>query len=340
MTDDDLAFEEIEDVMSDKLGRVLTLADIHALPPPEPLIEGALGFRSAVIMVGATGSNKTFAVIGMGCSVATGKPWLGHHVAMTGHVIFVVGEGAYGLGGRIAAWEEENEAKLNPEMVTFVLKPASLKDPIFWEALTKLAVDRDAVLVVLDTFSSLAPEADETKDAAPVMRYLSDLSMDIDGTAVLVHHTGWGPQNRARGGSQFESNADEVIVLEKQEPDNPETLVCIRRKKVKEGPAGAETWVRRVPVGRSAVLEVADVPASEKGPRPAMRKEILTLVTAEPWQHTKTDVRARVGGKPTIFNEVWNQLTGMPTPSIVARSVKRDGDRQESERWGPPRREE
>ena len=41
-------------------------------------------------------------------------------------------------------------------------------------------------MVVLDAFSSLAPDADETKDAALVIRRLSDLSAEINGAAGQV----------------------------------------------------------------------------------------------------------------------------------------------------------
>lgn len=248
-----------------KLGRVLDLAGLAALPDPEPLIEGVLTYRSAVLMVGATGTNKTFTALGMACSVATGKPWLGRAVALTGPVVYVVGEGAFGLKHRIAAWQEHNGATVPPGSMRFALRPASLADPEFWAALADLVRELSARLVVLDTFSSLAPDADETTDAARATRYLADLAADNDCTAILVHHTGWGPQDRARGGSQLEANVDEVLVLKKADPEDPNSQVSIKRKKVKDGPAGAEIWVERVEVGPSVVLSETSGPEETKG---------------------------------------------------------------------------
>ncbi|MEV0811230.1 AAA family ATPase [Micromonospora sp. NPDC050200] len=328
--EDDDAFEEIS-----PLGRVLTLSDLMKLPAPEPLIKGLVSHRSAVLMVGATGSNKTFAVVGLGCSVATGKPWLEHKVAVRGHVVFVVGEGAHGLAGRIAAWEEHHGVEVPHRRVSFVLKPTSLMDPAFWDHLTRHAQEKRAALVILDTFSSLAPEADETKDAATVMRRLSDLAAEIDGTAVLVHHTGWGPQDRARGGSQFESNADEVLVMEKLEPTNPTTVVSLRRKKTKEEESGRTVNVRRKLVGRSAVLEVVegDTPqkSAVKDKREAVKREILDLLEADPYVFTKTQARFEVSGKVDIFNEVWRGLEDGGL--ILSRVEKKDDDRQAQRYW-------
>ena len=324
------------DSIGDALGRVLTLRDLESLPPPEPMIEGMLSHRSAVLMVGATGSNKTFAAVGMGCSVATGVPWLGHRVAVKGHVIFVVGEGAHGLAGRVAAWKEANHTGLRADAVTFVLKPASLTDPAFWEALTRLAKEKGAVLVILDTLSSLAPDADETKDAATIVRHLSDLSMDIDGSAMLVHHTGWGPQNRARGGSQFESNADEVLVLEKVDPENPNTVISIKRKKVKEQESGAVTHVRRKLVGASAVLEVVDKDTEPKASgaaqtRERVKREIMRNLEADPYEYTKTDMRQEVKGKGDIFNEVWDDLVNREW--IVSKRDRKEDDTRAQTYW-------
>jgi hypothetical protein len=290
-------------------------------------------------MVGATQSNKTFVSVGLGLSVATGKPWLGHRVAVKGHVVFVIGEGAHGLAGRIAAWETEHGVTVPHRRVSFVLKPASLTEPFFWEALAVHAKERRAKLVILDTMSSLAPGADETKDAAAIMRAMSDLVSDIDGSAILVHHTGWGPQDRARGGSQFESNADEVIVTEKTgDKDDKNPVVTIKRKKVKESEAGRVIQVRRKLVATSAVLEL--VGEGDQGarvdPKHAKREEvrgdILRLLEANPYLFGKTDVKNEIGGKADIFMEVWRDLE--QTNWIISRSERKENDPRASLYWG------
>jgi hypothetical protein len=124
-------------------------------------------------------------------------------------VLFVVGEGAYGLDARFCAWEQSwNGGRRIPDgALTFLVKPHSLRDGPTWSQIRDFAVSGGYGLVILDTFSSLAPDADETKDAAIVMRRLSDLSVAIGGTTVLVHHPGWSDPNRTRGGSQFAGRA-------------------------------------------------------------------------------------------------------------------------------------
>jgi RecA-family ATPase len=173
------------------LGRMLDRSDLAALPKPEPLIENWVDLRTANLVVGATGTNKTFALLGWACSVATGVPWLGHRVAVDpATVIYVVGEGGSGLHSRISAWEEDNGIDVPRERLVILLLPDSISSAMFWEELCDLALVVGARLVVLDTFSSLAPAADETDDAAVVLRYMAALATDIDGAVVLAHHTG------------------------------------------------------------------------------------------------------------------------------------------------------
>jgi hypothetical protein len=336
--DDESDFEEVS-----PLGRVMSLADLKALPRPQPMIEGVLGHRSAVLMVGATGSNKTFATVGLGLSVATGKPWLGHRVAVRGHVVFVIGEGAYGLGNRIQAWEEDQGVSVPHRRVSFVVQPDSITNESFWEDLTRHCLERRARLVILDTFSSLAPAADETKDAAPVMRRMVNLVSAIEGTALLVHHTGWGPQDRARGGSQFESNADEVIVLQKAgTDDDPNPVVTVKRKKVKEEQNGRVIQVRRKLIGPSAVLELVGEGAvksdSMAATRDRVRRDILARLEADPYGYTKTDLRDEIGGKKDIFYEVWGELES--TNWIVSKRERKEEETRSAVYWAPAPLEE
>jgi hypothetical protein len=137
--------------------------------------------------------------------------------------------------------------------LTFIVKPGSLNEALTWQELVRFATDGGYGLVVLDTFSSLAPDADETKDAARMTRRLSDLSTGINGCALLVHHPGWSDARRSRGGYQLEANTDEVLILAGVgEGTNQITLT---RKKVKDGPDGAALWLRRTARHESMIIE-------------------------------------------------------------------------------------
>jgi hypothetical protein len=298
------------------LGTILSRSELAKLPKPEPLIEGWLDLRTMAVMIGDTGTSKTFTALGWAASVATGVDWLGYSVCCGPFpVIYVVGEGAGGLDDRLAAWEAaHNFGRPIPDGQLIILRqPASMTNEKFWKQLTALAIERGARLLIFDTFSSLAPDADETTDAAPTVRSLGDLATTVDGTTVLVHHTGWAEKRRARGGSQFEANPDSTILLERYNSDDPESPVSIFRKKDKDGPAGAQVWVERVPSGASCVLKEISAPVRSDGRRGLSNREIqdeilLWIVNNEPT--TKTKIRNSVRGKLNIGVDKFNVAFG------------------------------
>lgn len=312
------------------LGRMLDRTELPSLPKPVALIQSWAETRTAVVMIGATGTNKTFTLIGWACSTATGEPWLGHEVAIEPcPVIYVVGEGASGFDARITAWESQSGVTVPRDRLILLLQPESLTDPKFWDELQSLAGEVESRLVILDTFSSLAPDADETKDAAAVIRRMSTLSVEIDGVVVLAHHTGWGPQDRARGGSQLEANPDSTIVLQKLNPDDPNSIVSILRKKDKDGPSGRRLHVARIEAQDSCVLEVVDAPPDvpkRRGDQRVQESIRSVLVDVDPFTYSKEQVVTKVGGSAPTARRV---LTQMLADGFVLqeRRPRQEGDK-------------
>lgn len=229
----------------------VTRSGLRDLPPVEPLITGIMSKRSAVVLVGATGAGKSFLALAWACAVGTGTAWLGHDVQRT-KVLYVVGEGAAGLDQRISAWEQAWRQSVADSDVLFSVKPESLIREGVWHEVTMEAKAEGAGLVIFDTFSSLYPDADETKDAAVVTRRLSDLTTDINGTAVLVHHPGWGDPERTRGGYQLTANVDEVLLLR---GTAKEPQLALERLKAKDDALGAPLHLLRRPIYNSCIIE-------------------------------------------------------------------------------------
>lgn len=229
----------------------VTRSGLRDLPRVEPLIEGIMSRRSAVVLVGATGAGKSFLALAWACCVGTGTPWLGHDVERA-KVLYVVGEGASGLDQRISAWERAWGHDVADNDVIFSVKPESLIHPKTWAEVAAESKDIGAGLVIFDTFSSLYPDADETKDAALVTRNLSDLTAHIDGTAVLVHHPGWGDPERTRGGYQLTANVDEVLLLR---GTAKEPQLALERLKAKDDALGTPLHLLRKATHGSCIIE-------------------------------------------------------------------------------------
>ena len=231
-----------------RLGKVLSLADLETLPPIRHGVEGWVSSPSAVLLVGAYGLGKSALTLSMACSVASGSTFLGHEVE-TRRTLYVVGEGARGLPRRVQAWEQTWGRDLPRDALAFMTRPAgSLRDEATWREIRRYCRAEGFGFVVLDTFSSLAPDADETKDAALIVAGLNALAEDIDGTAILVHHPGWSvnAKDRARGGYQLEGNVDEVITLDAVTEGSDH--ISAKIKKRKDGEAGTVHYLRRIAV--------------------------------------------------------------------------------------------
>lgn len=257
------------------LGRVMRRSELAGLPPLTALVTGLLDYPTAGVLVGPYGVGKTFLGLSLACCVATGRKWLGRDVERR-RVLLVVGEGGSGLDARIAAWEQSynNGQPVSDDDLIVDVQPSSLANVAVWRRITEQCEQHDIGFVVLDTFSSLAPDADETKDAARVLRYMHNIASRIGGCVMLVHHPGWGDSERTRGGYQFEANADYVLLI-KGSPDVP--VMQLVRKKVKDGAGGQSMFLSRQVVElygdrigqRSVVISqvepsAADVPLWER----------------------------------------------------------------------------
>jgi AAA domain len=255
------------------LGKVLKRSELSSLPKVNALVTDLLSTPATVVLVGGYGIGKTFLAVSLANSVGMGKPWLGRSVEKR-RVLYILGEGAYGLDQRMTAWESANndDHQMPDGAVTFSIQPRSLKHQPTWDAITDLAVTGGYGFIILDTFSSLAFDADEVKDSAEFMRHMSDLASAINGTVLLVHHPGWSDNSRVRGGYQLEANADEVLVA--TEVSKGSDIFTVLRKKVKDGPDGQIFYLRRKPHEGSVVIEETTIKSAEL----PMRARILAVL--------------------------------------------------------------
>jgi hypothetical protein len=79
--------------------RLLSFAEIMAMPDPMFLIEGLIEERGLAVLYSLPKLGKTFIVLDWCLCVATGRPWLGRPV-IKGPVVYVCAEGVGGLPKR------------------------------------------------------------------------------------------------------------------------------------------------------------------------------------------------------------------------------------------------
>lgn len=213
--------------------RVLGRDDLRNLPKPEPLIDKTLDRNTVALLVGPAGSYKSFVALDWACSVATGTPWQGRHTKK-GHVVYIAGEGAYGLNQRISAWEAHHNIKVPHDQLTVIHHPVQLGRPDELAALIEVIKSKPTVVVIADTVARCIVGLDENAakdmglviDAATRLRDCTD-----NGVVVLVHHTGKDGKT-IRGSSALEGGVDTIYAAKAQSKPH---LILDRRKR-KDGP--------------------------------------------------------------------------------------------------------
>ncbi len=196
--------------------RLLTPAQLAALPPPEPLIGGYLTRDSLAVLYGRPGTAKSFIAISMALAVVTGTPWFGHDVHR-GPVLYVAGEGTSGLAQRQRAWQDACEVD-DLKGMYWLPFAVNLLQADWSRGLAELAADLGVVLVIIDTLARSMVGGDENKsgDMAQAIEAADEIRRQAGATSLLVHHT---PKDGTtpRGHSALEGAVDTGLLLERSE---------------------------------------------------------------------------------------------------------------------------
>jgi len=197
---------------------------------PSWLIKGWLPDSGLAMLFGPSGAGKTFAALSMAASIASGKAWHGHKVAQ-GAVIYLAGEGHYGLRMRVAAWAQAN----GPEGLEHLYisnrgidldAPQAAAEVI--RAIKEPAPDRVA-LVVIDTLAThFGGEENSARDTRQLLSAAQVIGRAYGCVVCLIHHTGLGPADRARGSSSLKAAMDWQMLL--ANGDDQTTLSCTKAK--------------------------------------------------------------------------------------------------------------
>ncbi|WP_050792498.1 AAA family ATPase [Aminomonas paucivorans] len=212
--------------------------DLEVLPP-DWLVERLFERDTLGLIFGEPGSGKSFASVGLACSVATGRYFCGRKVRQ-GVVAYVAGEGARGLARRIAGWEEHHGVLVDRLALSNCAADLATLEGIE-EASAALAVIREEAgeplaLIVLDTVARCLAGADEnsSQDVGRFIGAMDRLRLENPGALILaVHHSGHGDRNRARGSSALKAAMDTELCVTKSNH-----LVTVTATKSKDAELG------------------------------------------------------------------------------------------------------
>ncbi|MEJ7633847.1 AAA family ATPase [Aeromicrobium sp.] len=226
---------------------------LNNLPAPEPLIDGVLTRHAYGILRGRDDSFKSFVALDWGLSLATGRTWQGHP-AQTVRVLYIAGEGAYGLAARADAWEQAWGIKIPAHMLTIRrTAPSMFKPGAAFDHLLDTVTEGGYGLVIIDTLRRVAGTADgNSSEMGAVVDNIDRLKHATDnGSVLVVAHTDKG-DNDSRGYSGIEDDADVVWHAKRDD-----TNLHLENTKMKDGPGGRIHRLHASVVGPSLVLEEA-----------------------------------------------------------------------------------
>jgi hypothetical protein len=213
---------------------LLTRSALRELPDPEPLIDNVLDQGTVALLYGKWGSGKSFIAQDWACSVATERPWQCRTTEQR-RVLYVAAEGAYGLKGRLHAWEVGWRTMIHDEGLDILPRPVNLTNAADIANLSALIDWGGYGFVILDTLARCMVGADENsaKDCGEVvdaLHRLRDRTPNGRGVVTGVHHTGKDGKT-FRGSSVFEAGADTVYSVTLDG-----AVIVLDREKRKDGP--------------------------------------------------------------------------------------------------------
>lgn len=196
-------------------------------PPPRWLYKDLIPEQGLVQLFGASYSGKTFVAIDMALSVCNGRPWFGfEHTGREekDHAIYFLAEGTFDFKQRVKAWCSARDGR-DQRLITVENHIIDLGTRDGWKRVGQEVMQDPRVqevwdrvgLVVLDTQSLLLfGDENSNTEMNRAMGTLKTVAKTIGCPVVLVHHTGTGNVDRARGASSIFAAMDTVVKIGRQ----------------------------------------------------------------------------------------------------------------------------
>ncbi len=205
--------------------------------PPRWVIKGIFEEGTLGMLFGPSGCGKSFVTIDMAMHIATALPsWHGHTIFNPGPVVYLAGEGHYGMRRRLAAWTQRHGKSSKGVELHISQSGCDLDTGAgYAQALAAIeALDHAPRVIFVDTLHRfLSGDENSAGDAKIMIDACGRLQQQFGCTVILVHHTGVGAeaQNRGRGSSAWKGALDFEFSIEKKDD-----VISLKCRKAKDGP--------------------------------------------------------------------------------------------------------
>jgi len=229
---------------TDVLFKLWTPGEIAREPEPQWLIQDMIPEASVGMIYAPTSSFKTYAMIATAMPLALERP-----------VVFIAGEGPWGVSARVNAWCEMNGVERDQHKLKIVRVMPQTTNPDrgvnrFIDDLERQ--DYKPAMVIIDTAARAMYGLDESsaRDAGIFVQAMEEIKWRLGATVALIHHTGKDAARGARGSSALRGAFDFEIEIERNE-----NAVALWVRKQRDFEERKEPWcfeARRL--GRQTVL--------------------------------------------------------------------------------------
>lgn len=223
----------------------------------QPIIDGFYTVADISVTAGPSKSGKSFLLTHAGMVVAMHSAgytrlvpdFFGHKVITPGLVIYFAGEGARGVKKRLRAFRKEFKLPKDAH-VPFVLltKRLDLLRPGFGDKPSdtdKLIAECKAwqayyqaphVLTIIDTLATASAGADENsaKDMTTIFNNCAKIRDETGSHVALAHHMN-ASGGKVRGHSSIYANADQIVLVTKDEQTKIRTALLDKNKDEEDG---------------------------------------------------------------------------------------------------------
>jgi hypothetical protein len=223
------------------------------LSQPAPLrwiIKGWIPDSGVSMVYGESGSGKTFITLDMACHIAAGLQWH-EHKTKPGLVVYMAGEGNYGLRQRVTAWCKTHGVQ-NLDNLLISNKAIDIDSPAaaaqIINAVREITQD-DAVAIFIDTLNNhMSGNENDAKDSRNMLNACNIAARALSASVCLNHHTGHAVEakQRARGSSAWKASMDSMILVAKS--DDSIEISCTKMKDA-EPPKPLFGKLQTVPIG-------------------------------------------------------------------------------------------
>lgn len=192
--------------------RLLSPADLAALPAVRWRVRGTLPLEGIGAVFGPSGCGKSFLVLSLLAAVASGAEWFGCRVVRA-PVLYVALEGEAGIAQRLKAHQVRHGRVADG--FRFLLQGLDIRSAADRADLVQSvrAAGWNGGVLCLDTLNRAAPGMDEndSKSMGEAIGATKAIQAELGGLVLLVHHTGKDATRGLRGHSSLHAALDAAI---------------------------------------------------------------------------------------------------------------------------------